>query len=72
MTGKNRRPQPPVVTQAQLERAKRALQRDGTPFAGYRVWPDGHVDVLAGEPAAAAAVNELDAQLEDFKQRHGY
>lgn len=51
MTGKNRRPQKPVVTQAQLERAKRALMRDGTQFAGYRVWPDGRVDVLAGEPA---------------------
>ena len=71
MTGKNRRPQAPVVTQAQLERAKRALQRDGTPFAGYRVWPDGRVDVLAGDPtegtADAAAEN-----LESWKRENGY
>lgn len=60
MTGKNRRPQAPVVTQAQLERAKRALQRDGTPFAGYRVWPDGRVDVLAGKPITDPAVGPSD------------
>jgi hypothetical protein len=71
MTGKHRRNAAPVVTQAQLERAKRALMRDGTQFAGYRIWPDGRVDVLAGEPVTVTA-NELDAQLEDFKQRHGY
>jgi hypothetical protein len=57
MTGKNRRPQKPEVTQAQLERAKRALKRDGTPFAGYRVWPDGRVDVLAGEPVTESSIN---------------
>ena len=55
MTGKNRRPQAPGVTQAQLKRAKRALLADGTPFAGYRIWPDGRVDVLAGEPACNPA-----------------
>lgn len=59
MTGKNRRPQSPVVTQAQLERAKRALTRDGTPFRGYRIWPDGRVEVLAGEPTTA---DDPDAQ----------
>jgi len=60
MTGKNRRPQAPVVTQAQLERAKKALQRDGTPFAGYRIWPDGRVDVLAGTPITDPAVGPSD------------
>lgn len=66
MTGKNRRPQAAVVTQATLERAKRALQRDGTPFAGYRVWPDGRVDVLAGDPsksATDAAAENLDSWM---------
>jgi len=72
MTGKNRRPQKPAVTQAQLERAKRALERDGTPFAGYRVWPDGRVDVLAGEPTQAitAAVDPIDEAIAKWDAQH--
>jgi hypothetical protein len=60
MTGKNRKPQKPIVTQAQLERAKRALERDGTHFAGYRVWPDGRVDVLVGDPFTDAETGPSD------------
>jgi hypothetical protein len=73
MTGKNRRPQAPVVTQAQLERAKRALTRDGTQFAGYRVWPDGRVDVLAGEPLKPGTQpGSVTDEVEAWKKEHGY
>lgn len=74
MTGKNRRPQAPVVTQAALQRAKRALQQDGTPFAGYRVWPDGRVDVLAGNSQVAPPppVDDVDTQIAAWKKQHGY
>jgi hypothetical protein len=72
MTGKNRRPQKPEVTQAQLERAKRALKRDGTQFAGYRVWPDGRVDVLAGEPPEISTAITTADEVEAWKKEHGY
>ena len=33
-----------------MERAAKALHRAGIPFRGFRLHPDGSVDVLAGEP----------------------
>jgi hypothetical protein len=69
MTGKNRKPQRPEVTQAQLERAKRALQRDGTRFAGYRMWPDGRVDVLAGEPDQITAIEGGPSDWDRFMEK---
>jgi hypothetical protein len=72
MTGKKRRRASSAVTQAQLERAKRALQKGGTPFAGYRVWPDGRVDVLAGDPQASVTATVLDEELAQWKKDHGY
>lgn len=75
MTGKNRRPQAAVVTQATLERAARALLKSGTPFAGYRVWPDGRVDVLAGEPSIAPptiAPDAVEQAIDKWDAQHGY
>jgi hypothetical protein len=88
MTGKNRRPQPLVVTQAQMARAVRALEQSKTPFAGFRIHPDGSVDVLAGEPLAAADDGPSDwdrhlgiipprisqglQDLAAWKKKHGY
>jgi hypothetical protein len=86
MTGKNRRPQKAVVTQAQMERAKRALEKGGTSFAGFRIRPDGSVDVLAGTPLADPDTGASDwdkalgltprsqglADLAEWKKKHGY
>jgi hypothetical protein len=63
-----------VVTQAAMRRARSALERDGLPFAGYRIRPDGSVDVLVNpptEPAPIPADPGL-AEIEAWKKRHGY
>lgn len=47
--------QRPAVSRAKMERAAKALRHAGIPFQGFRLHPDGSVDVLAGEPLTIAA-----------------
>lgn len=51
----------PAVTQAKMRRAVKVLEAEGKPFGGFRLHPDGSVDVLTGMPEAASdpvAANE--------------
>jgi hypothetical protein len=63
-----------VVTQAQMRRARAALEKDGLSFGGYHLRPDGSVDVLIENPAPPAPAPQADpgqAALEAWKKKHG-
>jgi hypothetical protein len=57
-----------------MRRARAALERDGLPFAGFRMRPDGSVDVLVNAPSDPPPVpaDEGLAEIEAWKKRHGY
>ena len=71
----------PAVSVAKMQRMKRALEREGLPFAGFRTFPDGSVAALVGEPATLtpndqpalpSPDSDLDAELEQWATKHGY
>ena len=62
----------PAVSQAKLQRAMRVLEKAGKPFCGFRLHPDGSVDVLTGQPDAALTSDPLDAELHQWAAKHGY
>lgn len=62
----------PAVSQAQMRRAKKAMEAEGVPFGGYRCYPDGRVDVLPANGNESAPIDPLDAELADWDRRHGY
>lgn len=67
-----RRSPAPTVTQAQMRRARKALEKDGLPFAGYRIRPDGSVEVLVNDPVPPPAAPEPpENEMEKWKKRHG-
>jgi hypothetical protein len=43
-----------AVSQAMMQRMRRAIQREGLPFAGFRAHPDGSVTAVVGDPAQFA------------------
>lgn len=66
-----------AVSQAKMQRMKRAIEREGLPFAGFMTRPDGSVMALVGEPLTAAANTDqpsdpLDAELAKWASEHGY
>ena len=66
-----------AVSQATMRRMKRAIEREGLPFAGFRTMPDGSVIALVGDPLTAPAndpspIDPLDAELAEWTARHGY
>jgi hypothetical protein len=68
----------PAVSVAKMQRMRRAIERDGLPFRGYRHYPDGSVEALVGEPPltantdAAPSSDPLDAELAQWVAKHGY
>lgn len=69
----------PAVSQAKMRRMRRAIERDGLPFAGYRTYPDGSVVALVGDPRALTPTSDapqpldpLDAELAEWDAKHGY
>ena len=64
----------PAVSQAKMNRMRRAIERAGLPFRGFKTHPDGSVEALVGEPVALTPANS-DAQDDDFAAwaaQHGY
>lgn len=66
-----------AVSLAKMRRMRRAIERDGLPFRGYRTAPDGSVEALVGEPLTEAAntppsSDPLDAELAVWVAKHGY
>jgi hypothetical protein len=58
---------------------RRAIERDGLPFRGYRTNPDGSVEALVGDPDAltppanaSQPLDPLDAELAEWASKHGY
>lgn len=69
----------PAVSMAKMQRMKRAIEREGLPFRGYRMLPDGSVEALVGDPAAltppqagAQPSDPLDAELAEWDKQHGH
>ena len=67
----------PAVSLAKMQRMKRAIEREGLPFRGFRHYPDGSVEALVGEPltepAVATSVSDpLDDELAQWAAKHGY
>ena len=66
-----------VVTQAQMRRAVAALEKDGKPFGGFHLRPDGSVDVLTENPAPASPPPQSKAKragqiaLEEWEKEYG-
>ena len=44
-----------AVSVAKMERMRRAIERGGLPFRGFKTNPDGSVEALAGEPLTKGA-----------------
>jgi hypothetical protein len=62
-----------------MQRMKRAIEREGLPFRGFKTNPDGSVEALVGDSAPLTAANEpgpssdpLDAELAEWSATHGY
>lgn len=68
----------PAVTQAKMDRMRRAIERAGLPFRGFRTLPNGAVEALVGEPAPLTPANDgvpsdpLDAELAEWDAKHGH
>lgn len=68
----------PAVSRAKMERAAKALRQAGIPFQGFRLHPDGSVDVLAGDPLTVTvnrgleSIDQLDDELAQHRKAHGY
>lgn len=65
-----------AVSQAMMQRMRRAIQREGLPFAGFRAHPDGSVTAVVGDPAQfarapAEQMDPLDAELAEWDAKHG-
>lgn len=67
-----------AVSQAAMRRMRRAIEREGLSFRGYRQYPDGSVEALVGEPMTLTPANEsapcdpLDAELAEWDAKHGH
>jgi hypothetical protein len=69
----------PAVSQAKMQRMRRALLADGQSFAGFVTLPNGAVMALAGDPAALTGLanagpssDPLDAELAEWDAQHGH
>lgn len=69
----------PAVSLAKMRRAKRAMEADGVAFGGYRLHPDGCVDVLPANAPGLTATGDtlspsdpLDQELAEWDAKHGY
>lgn len=67
----------PAVSQAKMQRMKRAIEREGLPFRGFCCHPDGRVEALVGEPLTtplqpASPSDPLDAELAEWDAKHGH
>lgn len=70
-----------AVTKAKMERAAKAVQSMGLKFQGFRIHPNGDVDVLAGESSVeikmgsnnpGRTTDELDDELAEYRRENGY
>lgn len=55
-----------------MRRAKKAMEAEGVPFGGFRLRPDGSVDVLPANGNELAPTAPLDDELAEWGKRHGY
>lgn len=68
----------PAVSQAKMDRMRRAIVSAGLPFRGFRTLPDGAVEALVGDPAPLTSANDvgpsdpLDAELAEWDAKHGH
>lgn len=62
----------PAVSMAKMRRAKRAMEAEGIPFGGFRLHPDGSVDVLTTPGEAPSPTDPLDAELAEWDAKHGH
>jgi hypothetical protein len=68
----------PAISQAKMLRMKRAIERDGSSFRGFKMHPDGSVEALVGEPDLTPPANgnlpsdPLDAELAEWAAKRGY
>lgn len=70
----------PAVSQAVMRRMRRALERDGLRFGGYRAKPDGSIEAIVADDAqpltpdggAQQPSDPLDAELAQWATKHGY
>lgn len=65
-----------AVSVAKMQRMRRAIERDGLPFAGFRCLPDGSVMALVGQPLtapteAAPPSASSDDGFEAWMAKHG-
>jgi hypothetical protein len=66
-----------AVSLAAMQRMRRAIEREGLAFRGYRQYPDGSVEALVGEPLTEPAEpappsDPLDAELAEWDAAHGH
>lgn len=62
----------PAVSQARMRRAVTTLEALGKIVGGFRLHPDGTVDILTANGNAPLSSEPLDNELEAFKRSHGY
>jgi hypothetical protein len=66
-----------AVSQAKMDRMRRAIVRAGLPFRGFKTLPDGSVEALVGEPEPLTTmvshdVDPLEDELAAYRAKHGY
>lgn len=54
-----------------MRRAIKVLEEAGKPFGGFRLHPDGAVDILTASTEPAASSNPLDQELADWMAQNG-
>lgn len=67
----------PAVTQAKMQRMKRAIVREGLPFRGFKHNVDGSVEALVGDPSLTTLANSAlpsdpDDEFDQWAEKHGY
>jgi hypothetical protein len=65
-----------AVSQAKMERMRRAIESAGLPFRGFKTNPDGSVEAIVGEPELTPKIaiepDPLEDELATYRRRHGY
>lgn len=61
----------PAVSRAAMTRAIAALEASGASFGGFRLHPDGTVDVLRAENMGRPVVATAEDELAEWLAAHG-